>query len=252
MSQDIPNVFVSSYEELPHRITISSPFSEKRIFSYGIIPYARDTGRWLIVQRKHTPAFVTILKGNYRNAYLRLLLQGITKEELEILRMMIGHQELVYRYHNKIFTPVNHDEVRYAADRFLSPYFAHCLELSKDNPENSEWIWPRGRPKIHEDPLDCAMREFQEETGVTIDREVLISPVRFVESLRSLNGRVYETTCWLAVFQTERELDDIADKQREILRAEWTDAETARQRLGSSRGKILDQAIEIIDGLFPT
>src|SRR5204862_7359950 len=54
---------------------------------------------------------------------------------------------------------------------------------------DQEWLWPKGRPYVHENKFSCAEREFREETGVrsqgrSLDRDPLIE--RAVAS----NGKV--------------------------------------------------------------
>jgi 8-oxo-dGTP pyrophosphatase MutT (NUDIX family) len=51
------------------------------------------------------------------------------------------------------------------------------LENSKTNWTETEWEFPKGRKNYQERDIDCALREFEEETGISKENINIIENV---------------------------------------------------------------------------
>jgi predicted NUDIX family NTP pyrophosphohydrolase len=113
------------------------------------------------------------------------------------------------------------------------------------------WSIPKGEYDDGEDPLACALREFEEEIGTALPPGELVE----LGSVKQKGGKV--VSAWAA----EGDLD--ADSVRsntftmewpprsgrtaefpEIDRAEWFDVEEARQKLVAAQTEFLDRLLE--------
>ena len=70
--------------------------------------------------------------------------------------------------------------------------------------EEPEWDFPKGRRNTNETDVQCAMREFCEETNFNINDFTIIDENTFVEIHRGTNGIKYRTIYFLAKQKTNK------------------------------------------------
>jgi predicted NUDIX family NTP pyrophosphohydrolase len=117
------------------------------------------------------------------------------------------------------------------------------------------WSIPKGEHEQRDDPLEAALREFEEETGQPPPRERLVE----LGSIRQRGGKLL--TAWGA----EGDLDPAelrsntftlewpprSGRQREfpeVDRAAWFDPETARSKLSVAQAELLDRLLAALAG----
>jgi 8-oxo-dGTP pyrophosphatase MutT (NUDIX family) len=102
-----------------------------------------------------------------------------------------------------------------------------------------EWGFPKGRRRIREDDVVCALREFSEETGCNKDDVVLqthITPHRFDEVFFGTNNVLYKHVYYIAkmTYDGKQSLDinkhDI-NQVREVRAVEWFSFEEAFKKI---------------------
>ncbi len=116
--------------------------------------------------------------------------------------------------------------------------------------DQGAWSIPKGEFDEDEEPLDAAIREFREETGITVSCDFIpLTPVR----LRS--GKL------IYAFAVEKDLDPSTFKSNtfpiewppksgkvqefpEIDRAEWVDFETAKIKLNESQALLIEELVK--------
>jgi predicted NUDIX family NTP pyrophosphohydrolase len=121
------------------------------------------------------------------------------------------------------------------------------------NKDLGAWSIPKGEYAAAEEPLACALREFEEETGQEPPREHLLE----LGTIRQRGGKVL--TAWAA----EGDLDAAAitsntftlewpprsGRQQEfpeVDRAGWFDPATARQKLLGAQAELVDRLLEAL------
>ena len=94
-----------------YRLILETPFTSKTTISYGLIVFAKDTKRWIVIQRKHSVEFLLLVKGTYRIVHLPFLLMNITSEEADILSKSIKSEDFfsdlfknVLKFDDKAYT----------------------------------------------------------------------------------------------------------------------------------------------------
>src|SRR5258708_23995684 len=131
------------------RIVLDAEFiTAKKIISYGLIVYALNSSKTIIVQRKHSIEFLLILSGEYRPSLLFYFLKYITKDELNIMHSLCNNDK---KYFKKVFIDVGLQKKNY---KYAYLRFTDCkniiLNYNHNLNSNLEWTWPKGRINIED------------------------------------------------------------------------------------------------------
>jgi 8-oxo-dGTP pyrophosphatase MutT (NUDIX family) len=93
----------------------------------------------------------------------------------------------------------------------------------------TEWEFPKGRRNFQEKDLDCALREFEEETGISKkDLTVIENVMPFEEMFIGSNHKSYKHKYFLAYIDTTKENETISlynYQQTEVSKIEWKSLE---------------------------
>lgn len=217
------------------RFIIETPFSTKSTVSYGLIVYAQDTKRWIIIQRKHSVEFLLFIRGFYRVTYLPLLLANITYQEYEIILQCLqkGPPFFIDLYKNVLNLDSNglsYALIRMAESRNITYNILSKLDFT-DN--TLSWTWPKGRIQFSDEketPFACAKREFYEEVGITLPEPIYLSNDYIVHTMKTLSGRVIESRYWIYIIPTEIPLT-IPLHNPEVTSREWVSLDDTLQRI---------------------
>jgi len=197
----------------------------KPIISCGVIAWRRVEStansppdiEYLSIARKNSIAYIDVLRGKYKLTpdmeYLLKLLRNMTFPELTRLREdrdlegMWQDASLMYLKRNTTF---EYDKSRAKLSSLWNGvHFQHSVThtlmslidsvLVPGLPLTTGWGFPKGRRNKYENDLQCAMREFHEETGYKISNnfKMTMDPgsnkyIRITESFLGLNGFAYE------------------------------------------------------------
>ncbi len=165
------------------------------ITSYGIIAYRNNPEthqkEYLMICRKHTLGFMDFMRGKY-NVYNKYYIFNMIKQMTVLERHMLLNADFdtLWRYAWNIGADVTIDasaEETTSRDKFqfLRNGINKTQELqqqqqqqqerfslasliedaAKYHYEEPEWGFPKGRRELNENDLECALREFYEETG---------------------------------------------------------------------------------------
>ena len=210
------------------------------IMSLGIILYKIENGvlKYLLIQRKDTLGFVEFMRGKYNLEnidYIKEILKIMTIEEREkIINKDFDFiwNELWMNFNNKKF----HNEYSNSKEQFYK--LKNGFQIKNDNYDiksinnlvpkvysETEWGFPKGRRNLHESDIDCARREFQEETGYNSNNyEIYDTNVTFKEIFLGTNNIRYQHTYYLA--KSLMDIDLVIDKYNynqytEIKKIKW-------------------------------
>jgi len=154
------------------------------IISVGVIVFKRDIDsnlRFLMIRRKDTLGFMDFMRGKYsiyNKDYIMNLLKEMTLEEKENLKTK-EFQELWNQLWNKnIISEQYRNEQQTSSEKFKAltsgilihnDFYTLEMLINESNKSSQwmepEWGFPKGRRNFHEKDIDCALREFCEETG---------------------------------------------------------------------------------------
>jgi 8-oxo-dGTP pyrophosphatase MutT (NUDIX family) len=98
------------------------------------------------------------------------------------------------------------------------------VENSKTEWNETEWEFPKGRRNNKEKDLECALREFEEETGISKNKiSVVENILPFEEIFIGTNHKSYKHKYFLAFMEEENEeMEDLEHYQvTEVSKIEW-------------------------------
>jgi 8-oxo-dGTP pyrophosphatase MutT (NUDIX family) len=242
------------------------------ITSYGLILYSKNK--------------IKELPNNFKDSYLFLLyqrrdnfeymdfLRGIWNSETQILElfslMSCDERE---RIRNYTFQELWDDlwvvlDCRIYKEGFLKakkkyesiksniPYF---LDKTKSRIIYPPWGFPKGKKNgYNEDSLECALREFEEETKFSILSNVkIIQKEPLIETFKGSNNKIYSTHYFIAeipepllavTYDTPHCIrkTTISEEAADI---GWFTLEECKKYLNPQRQEILSQTIEIIKNI---
>jgi hypothetical protein len=195
-----------------YRLILTTPFSTRSTISYGLIVYAKDTKRWVLVRRKHSVEFLLFIRGLYRITHLPLLLSAITPTEANIILTCLYGD-------SKMFTKLYIDDLdlepsglSYAITRITDsrPMVLNLLSKLNISHNKLKWTWPKGRliynsinSEDRETPFSCAKREFTEEVEFQLPSPIFISDTYVTENIFTVTGRNIESRYWIYIIPHE-------------------------------------------------
>ena len=184
------------------------------IVSYGMIVF-RSSFRgveYLMIRRKDSFGYIDFIRGKYSpyNVYqIQNLINEMSVEEKE--RILIQSFELLW---SKMWGGISN--TKYKSEESVSSKKMEVIkngvaiedkvvnlndivQMSTTQWKETEWEFPKGRRNNKEKDLDCALREFEEETGISKNKITVIENIMpFEEIFIGTNYKSYKHKYFLA------------------------------------------------------
>lgn len=228
----------------------------KPIISYGIVLYTYEKNKfikYLLCQRRDSIAFIHFMQNKIQEPEIEKYINLMSKEEkkrcMEYFYRQDPHtiwKDLWIDDRSRVFR----QEYRRCTDIFLrnmEKYKRYFEDDSIGQCENS-WGFPKGRRDHNESEIECALREFEEETNISKkDVTIIQKDLSFEENYIGSNGLNYRTVYFMAYipYIPKKEYMHYPQNIRkkfissEIYEMEWLDYSTAMSRLNSHKQEIL-------------
>ena len=191
------------------------------ITSNGIIVFkdSDEGASYLMIRRKDTLGFVEFIRGKYpiyNKMYLQRLIDEMTLDEKRRLQTQT-FSELWTNVWGDYLNAKYQNEETVSCERFnllkngvkinRGNGNSHCISLN-DLIENSstrwtepEWGFPKGRRNYQEKDMDCALREFAEETGYDASKLIVMQNIiPYEEIFMGSNVKTYKHKYYVAYF----------------------------------------------------
>lgn len=187
------------------------------ITSYGIIGFIKfkndnneDDIKFLLVQRKDTMGYIDFVRGKYDNKMnkediFKVLVGEMTIKEKKRLLMLDFDDIWSDMWMNKD-SRIFKNDYEMAKKKFNNINIKEMINdsLIETKWEDTEFSIPKGRRNNSEHILDCAVREFTEETGFKKDNIKIINNNEHVEEIfYGSNGIAYKHVYYIAEINTE-------------------------------------------------
>jgi 8-oxo-dGTP pyrophosphatase MutT (NUDIX family) len=170
------------------------------IISTGVILFKKENNsiKYLLIQRKDTLGFVEFMRGKYNLEnieYINKLFQIMTNDErifiinndFDTLWNKLWMKQDNKQYHNEYDSSKKKFESLKMGIHNKNEFIS--LDTIHNNNEIQwhypEWGFPKGRRNLKESNLDCAIREFEEETGITKNEYEVLYQIEPLEELFS-------------------------------------------------------------------
>ena len=196
------------------------------------LPTTPKDARILMVRRKDSMAYTEFLRGKYSPDeldYVRTLLSNMTKNE---------HDKLSCLSFDDLWTlhwGVGHDhhshEFEVSKKRFEQLDMNALVSNIRGYPE-TEWGFPKGRRHNRESDMDCAIREFSEETNIPRSSYIACRNIVLTETFAGTNGIQYKHIYFIAILKDPHAIDlqqtMTTMQKREVSGIEWKTIEECR------------------------
>lgn len=206
---------------------------KKPITSLGIITYRyspKGIVEYLLVQRKDTLGYVDFLRGKYSDTnlfQLKNIIGEMTNDEINRIHTC-EYKDLWYKLWNKVTE--NYDIKNEEKFNFIKKNKSELLVSSKWT--EPEWGFPKGRRNFKERDLECALREFEEETGYIKKDLIFVKNINPSEEIfTGSNLKSYKHRYFLAYMRYEDTVNDGNYQKSEIGSMKWLTYEEVIQRI---------------------
>jgi len=208
------------------------------ITSYGIIVFRTSTEgiQYLMIRRKNSFGYIDFIRGKYSTnnlAQLNTIIDEMSiDEKVRILTLpfetlwfeMWGESNIQYKNEEysckKKFESIR--EGLLINDNLVT--LKDIVEISKTKWFETEWEFPKGRRNQKEKDLDCALREFEEESGISkTDIKIIENVLPFEEIFIGSNHKSYKHKYFLAFMEKTSDTDfNLNNFQKtEVSKLEW-------------------------------
>lgn len=220
------------------------------ITSYGIITF-RHTEKgieYLMIRRKDSFGYIDFVRGKYSLNNIEQLLVTINemsveeKERIltlsfdELWREMWGEDNIANgQYKNEeIVSKRKFEQLKegvYVNNGLVT--LGDLVSLSTTSWRETEWEFPKGRRNQKEKDIDCALREFKEETGIpSSDLTVIDNVMPFEEVFIGSNHKAYKHKYYLAFLNDNRHINELNNYQpTEVSKLEWKSYENCMESI---------------------
>jgi 8-oxo-dGTP pyrophosphatase MutT (NUDIX family) len=211
----------------------------------------------LLIRRRHSLSFVEYIRGRYipnNIDHLKELFFNMTNDELNLIKNSSFKDLWIYLW--------NGDDKNFKKDyssslikhNFLIDNNFFNLLLNYVSPYNEpEWGIPKGRRKYKENDIDCAFREFNEETNVDTNNLDILDLFPVYENYTSLIGSKYKNNYFISEYNSNDfslySHSHESDQYREVSDIKWFSFEDAYKIFRnnhSQRKEILLNIIKMI------
>lgn len=214
------------------------------IMSFGIICYQinkdnhnHNALKYLMIQRKDSLSFMEFIRGKYNTSdfqYIKKLISSMTLNEKNLLLRKQFDDIWNYAWYQNNSSNIKHTseytESKYKFDYLITHNIIQNIitNISCGIEQEQEWGFPKGRRKLKESDIDCAIREFCEETRLSKnDIEIKKDIIPFEEIFYGTNNVLYKHTYYLAFIKNSDvsiEVDQCCIEQiREVRALQWFD-----------------------------
>lgn len=206
------------------------------IVSIGLIPFTiiNNEKKYLMIRRKDSVGYIDFLRGKYmlyNKQFIIKLLNVMTKKEKEKL-LNIEFKDLWYELWGTDINIQYRNEEKISSEKIkqlkeginingITFDLKQCIEESTTSFEETEWGFPKGRKNYQEKDLACAIREFEEETGIHKEKINIINNIYpFEEIFIGSNYKAYKHKYFLTYIK-ENNISLDYFQSTEVSKLEW-------------------------------
>jgi len=207
-------------------------FKNEPITSYGIILFYVDQNKhlyYLLSQRRDTIEYTEFIRGRYTYQELDTFFKHMTFEEKERIEKYTFDElwDDLWVDHTNTFY---HEIKPRALMRFNSnkQLIQKYLDNSITTQQEPSWGFPKGKKNPKESEIDCAFREFTEESTLDLNYINLLNMAPVIEVFKGTNDKMYSTVYYIS--QTNEKLSWQKTKISGRIRTETISEEVSNLR----------------------
>ncbi len=208
------------------------------ITSYGVILFtpSEEGLKYLMIRRKDSFGYIDFIRGKY-SPYNVEQLQNTINEMSNVEKERICTKPFDYLWKQMWGGTSNNqfrNEESISSKKFdlitngvvinnVNYTLKELVDKSPTSWGETEWEFPKGRRNANERDIDCAVREFEEETGYSKDAiDIIDNILPFEEIFVGSNYRSYKHKYFLAYMNNSQNMYNVQNFQKsEVSKLEW-------------------------------
>ena len=205
------------------------------ICSYGVVAFrthpSTNEHEYILVRPKFTMEYLTVMRGHYLHSstkYITHLCRHMTMQEREKLTkgpFTQLYEESHSTHKDYEFNRAHRAYLQLVQSSPANPVVSWVdhIQLASDMQwTEPEWGFPKGRREKNESEMECAFREFHEETGIQLPPAYLIhNMAQFHEMFTGTDHQVYKHIYYMVRIPWETSGLTPLPKETEIQEARW-------------------------------
>jgi 8-oxo-dGTP pyrophosphatase MutT (NUDIX family) len=188
------------------------------------LPVKPSDVRVLMVRRKDSISFAEFMRGKYdptNNDYVSRLFQNMTIKE----QAMVVSEPFDTIWKSLWGDDRNSSDYPVSKEKFEALNRSELMERNLSKYTEPEWGFPKGRRVRGESDMDCAIREFTEETNIPREAYIVLKNMVLEETFIGLNNIRYRHVYYVALLKNS-EMVNLLQKftpmqRREISGIAW-------------------------------
>ena len=231
-----------------------SEYNYVNLNNIKLIPYYYDKIKILMIRRKHSLNYVDFIRGKYdvNNKEHLIKIFNLMSQE-ENIKIKTTNFEYLWNnlWQNTAINKIYQKEYEISRLKYneLQHYnFYNLLDNNLSQYLEPEWEFPKGRRNMSEKNIDCALREFNEETNINLNDINILERINCTnEDYIGTNLINYRHTYYLASCTNEIELNiDNENQSYEIGALEWLTIPQAIEKIRT----YYDKRVKMIHQLY--
>tara|TARA_R110002074_G_scaffold289297_3_gene461119 strand:+ start:326 stop:1138 length:813 start_codon:yes stop_codon:yes gene_type:complete len=187
------------------------------IISNGIICFkktnnaiTKKTLKFIVIRRKYTLGYTNFIRGLYnleKNSLLDLInimtLEEKQKVQLNTFDFLWKDLWMIEDINNTYYNEYEKSKIKFNQLKSKAPKeinLNNIIKLSNTNYIEPEWGFPKGRRNNDENNLECAIREFEEETNLEDQQYKLLNLKPIIEDFMGTDNKKYRNIYYIAEY----------------------------------------------------
>lgn len=180
----------------------------------------------LMVRRKDSMSYMEFIRGKYDTLNTEYVKKQISNMTIQEQTAIVNEEfETLWTRLWGNSRDTESFEFSIARDKFNALNRAELVKAVPSKFVEPEWGFPKGRRVRGESDVQCAVREFWEETNISESAYTILEQPTFSESFTATNNVRYRHTYFIAILKDSTSIDlkqkMTLAQRREISRIEW-------------------------------